>query len=132
MGAASTKGEPAGLFIAFLIWCFEIWAVNDYFAEMVTYLPVPSPFLRFGSEWVDGELGFAIVWIFFLNTAFPVPSVIVAMEIMITFWADKVPVEAIIVANIVLYALLNMISVHYFGFAEFYLTIFKVILMRYS
>ena len=48
---------------------------------------------------------------------------------MLTFWTDKVPVEAIIVAMIVLYALLNMVSVRVFGIAEFYLSIFKVLLM---
>ncbi|KAF7557108.1 hypothetical protein G7Z17_g920 [Cylindrodendrum hubeiense] len=129
MGSALPKGGPAGLFIAFLIWGFIMWAVNECFAEMVTYLPVPSPFIRFGSEWVDGALGFAMAWNFFLNMAFLVPFEIVAMNIMITFWTDKVPVEAIIVAMIVLYALLNIITVRYFGISEFYLSIFKVLLM---
>ena len=129
MGQALPKGGPAGLFIAFFIWGAVMWAVNECFAEMVTYLPVPSPFIRFGSEWVDGALGFAMAWNFFLNMAFLVPFEIVAMNIMITFWTDKVPVEAIIVAMIVLYAILNVATVRYFGISEFYLSIFKVILM---
>ncbi len=129
MGSALPKGGPAGLFIGFIIWGAVMWAVNECFAEMVTYLPVPSPFVRFGSEWVDGALGFAMAWNFFLNMAFLVPFEIVAMNIMITFWTDKVPVEAIIVAMIVLYAVLNVSTVRYFGISEFYLSIFKVILM---
>ncbi|KAL2833021.1 amino acid permease/ SLC12A domain-containing protein [Aspergillus cavernicola] len=129
MGAALPKGGPAGLFIAFIVWGTIMWAVNECFAEMVTYLPVPSPFIRFGGEWVDKSLGFAMAWNFFLNMAFLVPFELVAMNIMITFWTDKVPVAAIIVAMIVLYAILNVISVRYFGIAEFYLSIFKVILM---
>lgn len=129
MASALPKGGPAGLFIAFLIWGLIMWAVNECFAEMVTYMPVPSPFIRFGREWVDDALGFAMAWNFFLNMAFLVPFEIVAMNIMITFWTDKVPVEAIIVAMIVIYALLNVISVRYFGVAEFYLSIFKVVLM---
>lgn len=129
MGSALPKGGPAGLFIAFLIWGSVMWAVNECFAEMVTYMPVPSPFIRFGSEWVDSALGFAMAWNFFLNMAFLVPFEIVAMNILITFWTDKVPVEAIIVAMIVLYAILNVITVRYFGISEFYLSIFKVFLM---
>ncbi|KAJ5537270.1 amino acid permease [Penicillium frequentans] len=129
MGQALPEGGPAGLFIAFLIWGIVMWVVNECFAEMVTYLPIPSPFVRFGSEWVDDALGFAMAWNFFLNEAFLVPFELVAMNIMITFWTDKVPVEAIIVVMIVLYALLNMISVRFFGIAEFYLSIFKVLLM---
>lgn len=44
-----------------------MWAVNECFVEMVSYLPIPSPFTRFGGEWVDGALGFAMAWNFFLN-----------------------------------------------------------------
>jgi amino acid permease len=129
MGSALPKGGPAGLFIAFGIWAIVMWAVNECFAEMVTYLPVPSPFIRFGSEFVDGALGFAMAWNFFLNMAILVPFEIVAMNLMITFWTDKVPVEAVIVLMIVLYALLNTITVRYFGISEFYMSIFKVLLM---
>lgn len=129
MGSALPKGGPAGLFIAFAIWAGVMWAVNECFAEMVSYLPVPSPFIRFGGEWVDGALGFAMAWNFFLNMAILVPFEIVAMNIMITFWTDKVPVEAIIVAMIVIYAFLNTITVRYFGISEFYMSIFKVLLM---
>ncbi|KAF4124730.1 hypothetical protein GMORB2_5396 [Geosmithia morbida] len=129
MGAALPKGGPAGLFIAFLIWGGIMWAVNECFAEMVSYLPVPSPFIRFGSDFVDGALGFSMAWNFFLNMAFLVPFEIVAMNIMITFWTDEVPVEAVIVIMIVLYAGLNFATVRYFGIAEFYLSIFKAVLM---
>ena len=51
------------------------------------------------------------------------------MNIMITFWTDQVPVEAIIVAIIVIYAFLNIITVRYFGISEFYMSIFKVLLV---
>ncbi|KAK9414455.1 putative Amino acid permease [Seiridium unicorne] len=129
MGSALPKGGPAGLFLAFVIWGSVMWAVNECFAEMVTYLPVPSPFIRFSGEWVDDALGFAMAWNFFLNMAFLVPFEIVALNIMITYWTDKVPVEAIIVAMIVLYAVLNVVTVRYFGVSEFYLSIFKVMLM---
>ncbi|KXJ87270.1 amino acid permease [Microdochium bolleyi] len=129
MGSALPKGGPAGLFLGFVIWGSVMWAVNECFAEMVTYLPVPSPFVRFASEWVDQAVGFAMAWNFFLNMAFLVPFEIVAMNIMFTFWTDKIPVEAIVVVMIVLYALLNVITVRYFGIAEFYLSIFKVGLM---
>lgn len=67
MGSALPKGGPAGLFIAFVIWAVVMWAVNECFAEMVCYLPVPSPFIRFGGAWVDDALGFAMAWNYFLN-----------------------------------------------------------------
>ncbi|KDN62110.1 putative amino acid permease [Colletotrichum sublineola] len=129
MGSALPKGGPAGLFIAFIIWGCVMWAVNECFAEMVTYVPVPSPFVRFAGEWVDEALGFAMAWNFFLNMAILVPFEIVAMSIMVTFWTDTVPIVGIIVPMIALYAFLNIITVRYFGISEFYLSIFKVLLM---
>ncbi|KAK1979368.1 amino acid permease [Colletotrichum cereale] len=129
MGSALPKGGPAGLFIAFIIWGGVMWAVNECFAEMVTYMPVPSPFVRFAGEWVDEALGFAMAWNFFLNMAILVPFEIVAMSIMVTFWTDTVPIVAIIIPMIALYAFLNIITVRYFGISEFYLSIFKVVLM---
>ncbi|KZL69416.1 general amino acid permease [Colletotrichum tofieldiae] len=129
MGSALPKGGPAGLFIAFIIWGFVMWAVNECFAEMVTYVPVPSPFVRFAGEWVDEALGFAMAWNFFLNMAILVPFEVVAMSIMVTFWTDTVPIVAIIIPMIALYAFLNIITVRYFGISEFYLSIFKVVLM---
>ncbi|EKG14888.1 Amino acid/polyamine transporter I [Macrophomina phaseolina MS6] len=68
-------------------------------------------------------------WNFFLNMALLVPFEIVAFNILLGFWTDKVPVEAVIVIVMVIYALLNTISVRYFGVAEFYLSIFKVFLI---
>lgn len=106
-----------------------MWAVNECFAELVTYAPVPSPFVRLGSDWIDNALGFAMAWNFFFQMAFFVPFELVAMNLMISFWTDKVPVEAIIVAMIVLYAALNMFTVRYFGISEFYLSILKVVLI---
>ena len=52
-----------------------------------------------------------------------------AMNIMFQFWTDKVPVEAVIVAMILIYAFLNTITVRYFGISEFYMSIFKVLLV---
>ncbi|KAH9909914.1 putative general amino acid permease [Xylariomycetidae sp. FL2044] len=128
MGSALPKGGPAGLFLGFLVWGGVMLCVNECFAEMVTWAPVPSPFIRFG-EWVDGALSFAMAWNFFLNMAFLVPFEIVALQIMFTFWTDKLPVEAVVCVVIVLYALLNVISVRWFGIAEFYASIFKVFLI---
>lgn len=70
---------------------------------MVCYMPVPSPFTTFGSEWVDEAFGFAMGWNFFLNMAFLVPFEIVALSILLSFWTIAIPVWAVIIVVIVLY-----------------------------
>ncbi|KAK8224905.1 amino acid permease [Phyllosticta capitalensis] len=129
MGSALPKGGPAGLFLGFLIWGMVMVGVNECFAEMVCYAPIPSPFVRLAGYWVDDALQFAMSWNFFFNVAFLIPFEIVAFNILLTYWTTAVPVEAVIVIVMVIYALLNMISVRYFGVAEFYMSIFKVFLI---
>ena len=45
MGSGLPKGGPAGLFIGFVVWGVVMLAVNECFAEMVTYTPVAAPFV---------------------------------------------------------------------------------------
>ena len=72
-------------------------------AEIVTYLPISSPFIRFAGRYVDDAFGVAAGYNFFVFEAFLVPFEIVACNIIITFWSDAVPTGAIIAIIIVLY-----------------------------
>lgn len=62
IGRGLLYGGPASLFMAFTIWCFFILAVTISMAEMVTYLPISSPFIRFAGRYVDEAFGFAAGW----------------------------------------------------------------------
>jgi amino acid transporter len=70
---------------------------------MVCYAPIASPFIRLSGFWVDDALNFAMSWNFFLNMALLVPFEIVAFNILLTYWTDKVPVEAVIVIVLLIY-----------------------------
>ncbi|KAJ5545261.1 hypothetical protein N7535_006355 [Penicillium sp. DV-2018c] len=129
MGASLPKGGPASLFLAFVVYGSVIWCVNQCFAEMVTYLPIASPFIRLGGFWVDDAWGFAMGWNYFFLMAFAIPYEITAINVLLTYWTDKVPVVAVVMACLVIYAILNGLAVQYFGTAEFYLAMFKVFLM---
>lgn len=78
--------------------------INECFAELVCYAPIPSPFIRLAGVYVDEALSFAMSWNFFLNMALLVPFEIVAFNILLGFWTDVVPVEAVIVIIMVVYA----------------------------
>ena len=91
------KSGPAGLFMGFALWATVLWSTNECFAEMVCYMPIPSPFIRLAGAWVDDALSFAMGWNFFLNMALLIPFEIVAFNILLGFWTDKVPVEAVVV-----------------------------------
>lgn len=96
---------------------------------MVTYTPISSPFIRFAGRYVDEAFGFAAGWNFFVFEAAMVPFEIVACNLIINFWSDAVPVGAIVAIILVLYALINVLAVKWYGESEFWAALGKVILI---
>ncbi|OJJ56712.1 hypothetical protein ASPSYDRAFT_1152454 [Aspergillus sydowii CBS 593.65] len=129
MGAALPKGGPASLFLGFVIYGTIILSVNQCFAEMVTYLPIASPFVRLSGFWVDDALSFAMGWNYFFLMAFNIPYEVTAIHVLLTYWTDKIPVGVVVAVCLVIYAVLNGLTVKYFGISEFYMSIFKILLM---
>ena len=72
-------------------------------AEMVTYLPISSPFIRFAGRYVDEAFGVAAGYNFFIFEAMLVPFEVVACNLIIQFWSDAVPAGGIIAIALVLY-----------------------------
>ncbi|KAK2875363.1 hypothetical protein FQN49_001657 [Arthroderma sp. PD_2] len=119
-------------------------------AEMVTYLPISSPFVRFAGRFVDEAFGVAVGWNFFIFEAAMVPFEIVACNFIIHYWSDAVPAAGIIAIVIILYgfvdkplhlfelhnlltlltgSLFNVFAVQWYGESEFWLSLGKVILI---
>lgn len=72
-------------------------------AEMVTYLPISSPFIRFAGRFVDEAFGVAAGYNFFVFQAFLVPFEIVACNLIINYWSNAVPTAGIITIVIAAY-----------------------------
>ncbi|KAF9053050.1 general amino acid permease AGP2 [Panaeolus papilionaceus] len=128
IGSGLTKGGPASLFLAFTIWSTFILAVNNCLAEMVSWIPVSSPFVRYADRFVDPALGFCAGVNFFIFETALIPFEIVAFNVILQFWTDKIPVVAVIIFMLVAYSLLNVFAVKYYGESEFWLALGKVIL----
>ncbi|KAH7414049.1 amino acid permease/ SLC12A domain-containing protein [Phaeosphaeria sp. MPI-PUGE-AT-0046c] len=129
IGRGLMNGGPASLFLAFTLWCTVILAVTISIAEMVTYLPISSPFIRFAGRFVDDAFGVAAGWNFFIFEAALVPFEIVACNVIIGFWSTAVPTGAIIAIVIVLYGVINLMAVKWYGETEFWAAIGKVLLI---
>ncbi|TQS31782.1 hypothetical protein Golomagni_07927, partial [Golovinomyces magnicellulatus] len=129
IGQVLLRGGPGSLFIAFSFWCTVVLAVTLCMAEMVTYLPISSPFIRFAARYVDEAFGFAAGWNFFIFEAALVPFEVTACNVILRFWTDAIPTAAMIVIIIVLYALINLLAVKWYGESEFWAAIGKVVLI---
>ncbi|EEP80794.1 conserved hypothetical protein [Uncinocarpus reesii 1704] len=98
-------------------------------AEMVTYLPISSPFIRFAGRYVDEAFGFAAGYNFFIFEAAMVPFEIVACNFIIHYWSDVVPAAGIIAIVIVIYGIVNFFAVQWYGESEFWLALGKALLI---
>ncbi|KOS40464.1 hypothetical protein ACN38_g8701 [Penicillium nordicum] len=128
IGSGLRTSGPASLFIGFSLWSCVILIITVCLAEMVTYLPISSPFIRFAGRYVDEALGVAAGYNFFIFEAALVPFEIVAVSLIIRYWTDVIPVAAMNVVIIVLYGVLNLFAVKWYGEAEFWLSLGKVLL----
>ncbi|KAI9734258.1 MAG: hypothetical protein M1834_002362 [Cirrosporium novae-zelandiae] len=129
IGKGLINGGPASLFLAFTLWCTFILAVTICMAEMVTWLPISSPFIRFAGRYVDEAFGVAAGYNFFVFEAALVPFEVVACNVIIHYWSDIVPAGGIIAIILVLYGLINVFAVRWYGESEFWLALGKVLLI---
>ena len=72
-------------------------------AELVTYLPISSPFIRLSGRYVDEAFGVAAGYNFFVFEAALVPFEIVACNVIIHYWSNIVPAGGVIAIVIFLY-----------------------------
>jgi amino acid transporter len=104
IGGALNKAGPGGMLIAYTLYCCLIGLVNNCMAEMATYMPITGGFIRMAGHWVDEAFGFMAGWNFFFYEALLIPFEITALNLVLTFWRDDIPVAAVCAGCIVLYA----------------------------
>ncbi|KAF4980412.1 hypothetical protein FZEAL_3565 [Fusarium zealandicum] len=133
IGAGLAKGGPGSLFVCTALYSVVLALVNNSIAEMTTYMPVSGGFIRLAGAWVDDALGFMVGWNFFFYEALLIPFEIVALNLVLSFWSDKItepgPTAGFCAAIIISYGVLNVLAVGIFGEAEFWLSFGKILLI---
>ncbi|KAK4541662.1 hypothetical protein LTR36_007806 [Oleoguttula mirabilis] len=118
IGTGLARGGPGSLFLAYLFYSCMLGLVNNCIAEMTVLMPVSGGFIRMAGKWVDDAFGFMAGWNFFIYEALLIPFEISALNLVLSYWRDDIPVWAVCLACIVLYAALNMLAVKAYGEAE--------------
>ena len=107
IGNGLIAGGPGSLFIAYALYCCVLGMVNNSIAEMTVYMPVSGGFIRLAGKWVDDALGFMVGWNFFIYEALLIPFEIAALNLVLSFWSDKItdpgPTAAICIGCIITY-----------------------------
>lgn len=104
IGNGLAAGGPASLFLAFTLYSCLLACINNCTAEMTVFQPVAGGFIQFAGKWFDDALGFMVGWNFFLYEALMVPFEITAINLLLGYWRDDIPVAAVCAVCIVLYA----------------------------
>lgn len=103
IGGTLRNAGAGSLLLAFIVYSFFIGLINNCVAETTTYMPVSAAFIRHASKWVDDAAGFTVGWNFFFYEGFLIPFEIVALNLVLSFWRDDIPVAAVCAACIVAY-----------------------------
>lgn len=104
IGNGLAAAGPANLFLGYTLYTLVLCCVNNCTAEMIVFQPVSGGFVRLAGHWFDDALGFMVGYNFFLYEALLIPFEITAINLVLRFWRDDIPVAAICCACIVLYA----------------------------
>ncbi|AQZ14177.1 AGP2 (YBR132C) [Zygosaccharomyces parabailii] len=128
IGKALYHGGPASLLIGFAVWCVPIMCITVSSAEMVSFLPISSPFLRLTALCVDDSLAVMASWNFWFLECVQIPFEIVSVNTIIHYWRDDYSAAIPLVVQLVLYALISFCTVRYYGEVEFWMASFKIIL----
>lgn len=114
--------------MGYLSMMMVVYVVMNTLTEMVTYLPmrgVTVPY--FVERYVDSSLAFAAGWNYWYAYAILVGAEATAASIIIEYWNPPVNIALWIAIVLVVMLLLNIISVSYFGEAEFWFASIKLI-----
>lgn len=128
IGKPLYRGGAGFLLIAFALWCIPILCITVSTAEMVSFFPVSSPFLRLAKKCVDESLAMMASWNFWFLECVQIPYEIVSVNTIINYWRDDYSPAIPLCVQVVLYLLISFCAVRYYGEMEFWLASLKILL----
>lgn len=119
---------PLNLLLGFTIWSIPILFITVSTAEMVSYLPITSPFVRLAGRCCDGALEVMTAWNFWFLCCAQIPFEVVTVNSILHYWRDDFSAGIPLAIQVVLYFLINVLGVAVYGEVEFWLSLGKIVL----
>ena len=126
-GGALHQGGPAALLIAWGITGTMVFCIIHSLGELCVAFPVNGAFSTYANMFVDSSWAFAVGWNYAIMWLIVLPLELVAAAMCITYWNDEINPASWVAIFYVLIVVINIFGVKYYGDAEMYLTIFKII-----
>lgn len=128
IGTALVQGGPLNLFLGFLIWSLPILFITMSTAEMVSHIPITSPFVRLSGRCCDKALEVTTGWNFWFLCCSQIPFEVTTVNSIIHYWRSDYSPAIPLAVQLVLYFLINLFGVSVYGEVEFFLSLGKVLL----
>lgn len=129
IGSSLTSGGCLSLLLGFSIWCIPILEITCCCAEMVCYLPVKgAPFCIFAERFVDEAFGVMASWNFWVLECALIPFELTLFNTLIHYWTSDFSAAIPLSIELAAYFIINVAAVKWYGEAEFWLCIGKVLL----
>ncbi|KAI5960173.1 ALP1 [Candida pseudojiufengensis] len=125
-GKSLAEGGPVSLFLGYLIIGILVFNVMLCLGEQSVFLPVSGSFTTYSKRFGSDSLGFAVLINYWFNDCCSVAADLTALQLVIQYWTDfHWYVISIIFWVFLLF--LNVIHVRFYGEAEYWLALLKVI-----
>jgi len=124
-GTSLASGGPAGIFLGYLLSGTMIWTVSQCIGEMAVLYPLPSAFVQWSNKFVDPAAGFAVGWAYWFNYFITIANELQAVNTVLMFWTDAVPIAAWMTIFWVVIILVNVGAVNWFGEIEVVCSLIK-------
>ncbi|KAG0675189.1 hypothetical protein C6P40_001867 [Pichia californica] len=129
IGSGLMKGGCGNLLISFAVHgIVVIYIVTLTIGELICYLPVDSPFITHAGRFVDPAFEVMAGFNFYIMVSLYIPFEITSVNSMIHFWRTGYSPADTFVPQIVIYVLINIFAVNFYGESEFFLAIGKLML----
>ncbi len=125
-GNAIFSAGPGGALVAFIAIGIMVYFLMTSLGEMATYMPVSGTFCKYCTDFISPSFGFAMGWNYWFNWAITMAAELSAASFIMKFWFPHVPFILWTAIFFFLILGLNVLSVRFYGEAEYWLSSMKV------
>ncbi|QXI37284.1 amino acid permease [Pseudomonas xantholysinigenes] len=126
-GATIAQSGPGGALLSFAVIGLMVYFLMTSLGELAACMPVSGSFSTYASRYVEESFGFALGWNYWYAWAVTIAVDLVAVQIIMTYWFPDTPGVIWSAAFLGLLFALNVASVRFFGEAEFWFALIKVV-----